>query len=102
VAVGAVALWACAMETADDSNKIVANVRIENRRVESIIALSSDTSFDFCWINSAAISWSSSSAALQKQHQSMLTIIFLKRGGFSLQECSASAACSRGTTRLTA
>jgi hypothetical protein len=44
VAVGAVALWACAIETADDSNKIAPTLGIESKRGESIIALSSDAS----------------------------------------------------------
>ena len=35
----------------------------------------------------------------KKEHQSMLTIIFLKRDGLSLQERSASVACSKGSNQ---
>jgi hypothetical protein len=39
-----VALCAAAIETADDSNKIVPALRIERKRGENIISLSSDAS----------------------------------------------------------
>jgi hypothetical protein len=66
VAVGAVALWACVIETADDSNRIALIIRIESKRGESIIALSSNASSISAGSIQAAISGQAARASTTK------------------------------------
>ena len=66
MAVGAVALWACVIETTDDSNRIALILRIESKRGESIIALSSNASSISAGSIQAAISGQADAAQQPK------------------------------------